>query len=89
MLAWKIVTVISVNMEIADKPDCMSGTTAEFDLVAPFYPGLERLVFGTRLDDARQTFLSTILKANQVLSSGRREWPFLEIAKYAQVCGPD
>lgn len=87
MLAWKIVTVISVNMEIADKPDCMSGTTAEFDLVAPFYPGLERLVFGTRLDDARQTFLSTILKANQVLSVGEGNGRFLKLLNTRKFAG--
>jgi tRNA (cmo5U34)-methyltransferase len=66
-------------MEITDNPDCGSETTADFDLVAPFYPGLERLVFGTRLDDARQTFLLEILKANQVLLVGEGNGRFLKL----------
>jgi ubiquinone/menaquinone biosynthesis C-methylase UbiE len=66
-------------MEITDNPDCESESTAEFDLVAPFYPGLERLVFGTRLDHARQTFLFEILKANQVLLVGEGNGRFLKL----------
>jgi hypothetical protein len=47
--------------------------------VTPFYPGLERLVFGTHLDDARQTSLSEILRADQVLLVGEGYGRFLKL----------
>ncbi len=72
-------------MKITVSPGCTLGTMAEFDLVAPFYPGLERLVFGTHLDDARQTFLLEILQGKPSLVSRRREWPFLKIIEYTEI----
>jgi hypothetical protein len=42
-------------------------TEAQFDLVAPIYPALERLVFGAHLDNARQAFLEYVLEANRIL----------------------
>ena len=66
-------------MEITVNPGCASGTTAEFDLVAPFYPGLERLVFGTHLGGARQTFLLEVLKATQILLVGEGNGRFLKL----------
>ena len=78
MLASNLLPVISINMEITDNPGRVSQSTPEFDLVAPFYPGLERLVFGTHLNNARQTFLLEILKANQVLLVGEGNGRFLK-----------
>jgi ubiquinone/menaquinone biosynthesis C-methylase UbiE len=67
-------------MKITVNPRRASPTTAEFDLVAPFYAGLERLVFGTHLDDALE-----ILKANQVLLVGEgngRFWKLLNTREF-------
>lgn len=74
-------------MKITASPGCALETTADFDLVAPFYPGLERVVFGTRLDDARQTFLLAILKANQVLLVGEGNGRFLKLLNTRKFIG--
>jgi tRNA (cmo5U34)-methyltransferase len=66
-------------MKITANPGCALETTADFDLVAPFYPRLERLIFGTHLDDARQTFILEILRANQVLLVGEGNGRFLKL----------
>jgi tRNA (cmo5U34)-methyltransferase len=87
MLALKRVTVTSASMKITDNRESRSETTAQFDLVAPFYPGLERLVFGKHLDDARQTFLLAILKANQVLLVGEGNGRFLKLLKTRRFAG--
>ena len=74
-------------MKITANPGCASETTADFNLVAPFYPGLERLIFGTQLDDARQTFLLEILKANQVLLMGEGNGRFLKLLNTRKFAG--
>jgi ubiquinone/menaquinone biosynthesis C-methylase UbiE len=74
-------------MKIKTNPRRASPTTAEFDLVAPFYPGLERLVFGTHLNDARQAFLLEILKANQVLLVGEGNGRFLKLLNTREFAG--
>lgn len=74
-------------MEITDNPDSVSKTIAGFDLVAPFYPRLEHLVFGTHLDEARQTFLSAILSAKQVLLVGEGNGRFLKLLNTRKFAG--
>jgi tRNA (cmo5U34)-methyltransferase len=76
-----------VNLKITANPGYASETTADFDLVAPFYPGLERLIFGTHLDDARQTFLLEILRANQVLLVGEGNGRFLKLLNTRKFAG--
>jgi len=51
---------------------------ARLDLVARFYPAVERLVFGARLDLARNAFLSRITQAHQLLLVGEGNGRFLE-----------
>lgn len=51
---------------------------AQFDLVAPIYPALERLVFGAHLDNARQAFLKYVLEANRILLVGEGNGRFLK-----------
>ena len=51
---------------------------AQFDLVAPIYPALERLVFGAHLDNARQAFVENIIEANRVLLVGEGNGRFLK-----------
>jgi SAM-dependent methyltransferase len=53
-------------------------TAAQFDLVAPIYPALERLVFGAHLDNARQAFLKYVLEANRILLVGEGNGRFLK-----------
>jgi ubiquinone/menaquinone biosynthesis C-methylase UbiE len=49
----------------------------QFDLVAPFYPALERCVFGSRLDEARQAFYDCALQADRILLVGEGNGRFL------------
>ena len=74
-------------MEITDNPHRVSKVRTGFDLVAPFYPRLERLVFGTHLDEARQTFLSAILKAKQLLLVGEGNGRFLKFLNTREFAG--
>ena len=53
-------------------------TRARLDLVARFYPALERLVFGARLDLARNAFLSRIIREHHLLLVGEGNGRFLE-----------
>ena len=87
VLALGLIPAISVNTKIIANPRRASPTTAEFDLVAPFYPGLERLVFGTHLDDTRQAFLLEILEANQVLLVGEGNGRFLKLLNTREFAG--
>jgi ubiquinone/menaquinone biosynthesis C-methylase UbiE len=65
-------------MEITGTSRPASQTAAQFDLVAPIYPALERLVFGVRLDDARQAFFEEVLEADRVLLVGEGNGRFLK-----------
>ena len=65
-------------MEIIVHSTSKSQAAAQFNLVAPIYPALERLVFGSRLDDARQAFFEEALKANRVLLVGEGNGRFLK-----------
>jgi ubiquinone/menaquinone biosynthesis C-methylase UbiE len=65
-------------MEITGTSTHASQTAAQFDLVAPIYPALERLVFGVRLDDARQAFFEEVLEADRVLLVGEGNGRFLK-----------
>jgi tRNA (cmo5U34)-methyltransferase len=49
----------------------------QFDLVAPLYPLLERCVFGSRLDRARQAFFDAIVQADRILLVGEGNGRFL------------
>jgi ubiquinone/menaquinone biosynthesis C-methylase UbiE len=72
------IRMIPLDMEIrGDSPPGWQ-TTAQFDLVAPIYPALERLVFGLRLDEARQAFLEHVLEADRVLLVGEGNGRFLK-----------
>lgn len=51
---------------------------ANFDLIAPFYPILERLVFKAKLDEARRSFFDVVLEANRVLLVGEGNCRFLK-----------
>ena len=51
---------------------------ANFDLIAPFYPILERLVFKAGLDEARRSFFDVVLEANRVLLVGEGNGRFLK-----------
>jgi tRNA (cmo5U34)-methyltransferase len=50
----------------------------QFDLVAPLYPLLERCVFGSRLDRARQAFFDAIVQADRILLVGEGNGRFLK-----------
>jgi tRNA (cmo5U34)-methyltransferase len=50
----------------------------QFDLVAPHYPLLERCVFGSRLDRARQAFFDAIVQADRILLVGEGNGRFLK-----------
>lgn len=65
-------------MEIALNSAVRSQTRAQFDLVAPLYPTLERLVFGVHLDDARRAFIDDVLKADRALLVGEGNGRFLK-----------
>lgn len=65
-------------MEIIAHSMSKSQTTAQFNFVAPIYPALEHLVFGSHLDDARQAFFEDVLKANRVLLVGEGNGRFLK-----------
>jgi tRNA (cmo5U34)-methyltransferase len=65
-------------MEITGNSRPVLHTAAQFDLVAPIYPALERLVFGMRLDDARQAFFEEVVEANRVLLVGEGNGRFLK-----------
>jgi ubiquinone/menaquinone biosynthesis C-methylase UbiE len=65
-------------MEITGDSTPGSRTAAQFDLVAPIYPGLERLVFGWCLDDARQAFFEEVLEADRILLVGEGNGRFLK-----------
>ena len=51
----------------------------QFDLVAPLYPLLERCVFGSRLDRARQAFFDAIVQADRILLVGEGNGRFLTL----------
>lgn len=70
--------MIPLDMEITGSSRPESQTAAQFDLVASIYPALERLVFGMRLDDARQAFFGQILEADRVLLVGEGNGRFLK-----------
>jgi ubiquinone/menaquinone biosynthesis C-methylase UbiE len=55
-----------------------SMSKSQFNFVAPIYPALEHLVFGSHLDDARQAFFEDVLKANRVLLVGEGNGRFLK-----------
>jgi ubiquinone/menaquinone biosynthesis C-methylase UbiE len=65
-------------MEIRDNSMSSSQTGAKFDLVAPIYPVLERLVFGSHLDEARQAFFDEVLEADRILLVGEGNGRFLK-----------
>jgi len=65
-------------MEITDNATPGWRTAAQFDLVAPIYPGLEHLVFGARLDDARQAFFEEVRGADRILLVGEGNGRFLK-----------
>jgi hypothetical protein len=54
--------MIPIDMEITGNSTPAFQTGAQFDLVAPIYPALERLVFGVRLDDVQQAFFKETLR---------------------------
>jgi ubiquinone/menaquinone biosynthesis C-methylase UbiE len=66
-----------MDMEITSTSMPARRMSAQFDLVAPIYPALERLVFGAHLDNARQAFVENIIKANRVLLVGEGNGRFL------------
>ena len=70
--------MVPLDMEITGNWTPASQTGAQFDLVAPIYPALERLVFGVRLDDARQAFFKEALEADRVLLVGEGNGRFLK-----------
>jgi tRNA (cmo5U34)-methyltransferase len=51
---------------------------SRYNLVARFYPALERCVFGFHLEIARQAFLERVLPANSVLLVGEGNGRFLQ-----------
>jgi hypothetical protein len=71
------ITMIPLDMEIIGDSTPAPQRAAQFDLVAPIYPTLDRLVFGVRLDDARQAFFEEVLEADQVLLAGEGNGGFL------------
>jgi ubiquinone/menaquinone biosynthesis C-methylase UbiE len=56
----------------------LSMKRTQLELVARFYPALERLVFGARLDLARNAFLIRIIRAHHLLLVGEGNGRFLE-----------
>lgn len=70
--------MIPADMEIIGKSRQASQRAAQFDLVAPIYPALERLVFGVRLDDARKAFFEEVVEADRVLLVGEGNGRFLK-----------
>jgi ubiquinone/menaquinone biosynthesis C-methylase UbiE len=55
---------------------------ATFDLVASFYPLLERLVFGSKLSHARRSFISRVAGGRRILLIGEGNGRFLfEVVK--------
>jgi len=70
--------LIPLDMEITDNSTPTSHAAAQFDLVAPIYPALERLVFGMGLDDARQAFFDKVLEADRILLVGEENGRFLK-----------
>ena len=70
--------MIPLDMEITGDSPPGSQTAAQFDLVAPIYPVLEHLVFGLRLDEARQAFSEEVLEADRVLLVGEGNGRFLK-----------
>src|SRR5215469_10516735 len=67
-----------MDMEITSSSTPTCRMAAEFDLVAPIYPTLERLVFGAHLDNARQAFVESVIEASRVLLVGEGNGRFLE-----------
>ena len=51
----------------------------QFDLVAPFYPALERCVFGSDLNRARQAFFDVVVQADRILLVGEGNGRFLTL----------
>jgi tRNA (cmo5U34)-methyltransferase len=70
--------MIPPDMEITGNSTAAWQAAAQFDLVAPIYPALERLVFGMRLDEARQAFSEGILEADRILLVGEGNGRFLK-----------
>jgi len=70
--------MIPLDMEIRGDSPPGSQTAAPFDLVAPIYPALERLVFGLRLTEARKAFFDRVLEADRVLLVGEGNGRFLK-----------
>jgi ubiquinone/menaquinone biosynthesis C-methylase UbiE len=67
-----------MNMEITSSSMPARRMAAQFDLVAPIYPTLERLVFGAHLNNARQAFVENIIEADRVLLVGEGNGRFLK-----------
>ena len=60
---------------------------SNFDLIARFYPALERCIFNSQLDDARLAFHDEPLQANRVLLVGEGNGRFLKWLLARKVAG--
>jgi len=61
-----------VNNDHALYPD------AKFGLIAPFYQALERCIFGSQLDTAREAFPDDAVLANRILLAGEGNGRYLQ-----------
>ena len=71
---------MSCNQEASDLVRAQTALyqDSQYDLVARFYPGLERCVFGFHLENARQAFYEFALQSDRILLVGEGNGRFLK-----------